>query len=141
MDILSRTLPGEHIKAKLSILGVTQAQLAAAMRVSKVRINQMVHGHAPITPQMALRLARVTETEPEFWLGLQTKFELDRWREKLAIELDELRVLTGSPVVAAGRPSQRFLTTSAFFPASRMKGNSGPCVLRNAKNRSKAAPL
>ena len=93
MEMVAQTLSGAQVLAQLRILGVRQADLAAAMKVSRVRINQIVNGHAPITPQMALRLAKVTGTKPEFWLDLQTQFDLHRSRAELAGELEELRVL------------------------------------------------
>jgi len=55
-------------------MDVTQAQLADAMGISRVRVNQLVNGHAAITVETALRLGHVTDTEPEYWLALQAAF-------------------------------------------------------------------
>jgi antitoxin HigA-1 len=87
-------LPGAVLRHRiLKRLGLKQAELAQAMGVSKVRINQIVNGHAPITPEMALRLGRVTDTAPEYWLRLQCEFELHVANERLGKTLAELPVL------------------------------------------------
>ena len=88
-------LPGSIVRRKIiDAMRVRQADLAEAMGVSKVRINQIINGHAPITPEMALRLGTVTATEPEYWLRLQSDFELFEARRRLAPLLETLRRLS-----------------------------------------------
>jgi addiction module HigA family antidote len=76
---------------------IKQADLANAMGVSKVRINQILNGHAPITPEMALRLAKVTGTAAHDWLALQRDFDLHRAQRRLARELQKLPSLVPKP--------------------------------------------
>jgi addiction module HigA family antidote len=77
-------------------LEIRQADLADATGLSRVHINHLLTGKSPITPKVALRLARVTSTDAAYWLGLQSAFEL-YWQEKrLRATLESLPVLTDS---------------------------------------------
>ena len=82
--------PGEVLRKRI---GVTQEELASAMRVSRFTINQIVNGKRGITAEMALRLSRVTSTSVEFWLNLQRDVDLYYARRKLGSELEKLRVV------------------------------------------------
>ena len=57
-------------------LGITQKAAAARLRISYPRMNEIVKGKRAVTPDTALRLARFTGTEPEFWLNLQQAVDL-----------------------------------------------------------------
>ena len=84
-------LPGAVLKHQiLNARNVKQSELASAMGVSRVRICQIVNGRAPITPEMALRIARVTDTSAEYWLRLQMDFDLLQASSKLQAELESL---------------------------------------------------
>jgi addiction module HigA family antidote len=60
----------------LKPLGMTQVELAARIRVPYVRVNEIVNGKRRVTPSMALRLAKVFGTSPEFWLNGQLALDL-----------------------------------------------------------------
>ena len=86
--------PGEVLRER--ILGnrkMTQEQLAKAMQVSRLSVNQLVNGRRAVTAEMALRLARVTTTTPNFWLNLQRDVDLFEAEVKLADTLPQLGVL------------------------------------------------
>ena len=71
--------PGEILlKEFLVPLGMSQNKLALAIHVPARRINEIVLGKRAITADTALRLARYFGMTPEFWLGLQMDYELDR---------------------------------------------------------------
>lgn len=57
---------------------ITQNRLAVAIGVPPRRINEIVHGKRGITADTALRLAKYFGTSAEFWLNLQSYYELDR---------------------------------------------------------------
>src|SRR5258706_4873993 len=59
-------------------LGMTQAELADRIRVSYVRLNEIVNGRRGITPSTALRLAKAFGTSPQFWLNGQLALDLYR---------------------------------------------------------------
>ena len=69
--------PGEMLLEEfLAPNNMTQKELAARIGVSFVRVNELVNGKRGITPDTALRLARLFDTSPEFWLNLQLAWDL-----------------------------------------------------------------
>lgn len=56
--------------------GVSQNRLARDIDVSPARVNDLVHGRSAITASLALRLAKYFGTTPEFWMNLQSGYEL-----------------------------------------------------------------
>jgi len=72
------THPGEILKYEfLEPLKLTQQQLAYAIGVTRVRINEIILGKRSITPDTAFRLSKFLNTSPEFWINLQTN--VDMW--------------------------------------------------------------
>lgn len=70
--------PGEILKAEyLDPMGITQQELADDLKITRVRINEVLLGKRAITTDTAIRLARFFDTTVNFWLGMQT--ELDLW--------------------------------------------------------------
>ena len=73
------TQPGEMLLEEfLKPLGMTQTELATRIRVPYVRVNEIVNGKQRITTSTALRLAKVFDTSPEFWLNGQLALDLYR---------------------------------------------------------------
>jgi len=73
-------------------LEITQKEAAERLRVSYPRMNEIVNGKRTVTPDTALRLARFTDTEPEFWLNLQQAVDLwDAMHSDRSLELDEIK--------------------------------------------------
>ena len=71
------TRPGEVLLEEfLAPLGMSQAEAARRMDISTNRLNELVRGKRGVTADTALRLARLLGTSPEFWLNLQTTFDL-----------------------------------------------------------------
>ena len=92
------TMPGAVVRHQiLKRLGIRQSDLARAMGISTVRVNHIVMGKAPITVEAALRLGKATNTDPEYWLALQTAYSLHRARRRLARTLEKLRPLNEQP--------------------------------------------
>ncbi|GLS34888.1 hypothetical protein GCM10010869_04760 [Mesorhizobium tianshanense] len=86
--------PGEVLHERFLTPGsITQDQLARALLVSRFSVNQIVNGRRAVTADMALRLAIVTSTTPEFWLNLQRNVDLYEARLKLADVIPRLEVL------------------------------------------------
>jgi len=70
--------PGEILRYEyMEPLGLTQQQLADALGVTRVRINELVLGKRSITPDTAFRLARYFNTTPDFWINMQV--DVDMW--------------------------------------------------------------
>ena len=69
--------PGEVLLEEyLKPLGISQNKLALNMRGSPQRVNEIVNGKRSITPETAIRLARVIGTTPAFWLSMQADYDL-----------------------------------------------------------------
>lgn len=75
--------PGEHLAEELKVLGMSAAELARQLKVPTNRITGILNGQRSITGDTALRLGHFFGTSPEFWLNLQTLYEL-RLAEKKA---------------------------------------------------------
>ncbi len=70
--------PGEILYEEFMLpLELSQNQLARDLGVPPRRINELVHGTRRLTADTALRLARHFKQSPEFWLGLQMRYDLD----------------------------------------------------------------
>ncbi len=71
------THPGEMLLEELlKPLGITQTELAERMHASYPRVNELVNGKRGVTPETALRLAKLFGTTPEFWLNGQRNWDL-----------------------------------------------------------------
>ena len=86
------TPPGEiFLEEFLLPLGMTQKDAAERLKISYPRMNEIVNGKRAVTPDTALRLAKFTNTEPEFWLNLQQAVDLwDALHSEEAEELDSI---------------------------------------------------
>ncbi|MCZ9289473.1 MULTISPECIES: HigA family addiction module antitoxin [Corynebacterium] len=80
----------------LKEMGITQHKLAVSIGVPPRRINEIVHGKRAVTADTALRLAKFFEMSPQFWLGLQTQYDLDVAEDKILAEIERIQ-----PVQAA----------------------------------------
>ena len=70
--------PGEVLRDEfLTPMGLSVYGLARALKVSRPRLNDLVLGRRRVTVDTALRLGRYFGTTPEFWLALQTRYDLD----------------------------------------------------------------
>jgi addiction module HigA family antidote len=86
--------PGEILQEEfLQPAGLTQGELAELMGVPRRRVNEIIRGRRAVTPDTAMRLAKVFKTSPEYWLNLQMR--LDLWQvthdPKLKKEYDKVR--------------------------------------------------
>jgi addiction module HigA family antidote len=81
--------PGEVLREDfLKPLGMSQYALAEALSVPEMRISAIVNGKRAITPDTALRLGRFFGTSAEFWLGMQTSYDLERTRDRVGAEIE-----------------------------------------------------
>jgi addiction module HigA family antidote len=68
--------PGEHLAEELKELNMSAAALARQLRVPTNRITQILNGRRDITADTALRLAHFFSTSAEFWINLQSLYDL-----------------------------------------------------------------
>ena len=80
--------PGEMLHEMLEDLNLTQAALADALGISPMRVSHLLKGTRPVTAELALRLGRAFEQTPQYWLNLQTSYDLkiaqSEWQDSLA---------------------------------------------------------
>jgi addiction module HigA family antidote len=85
------THPGEMLREDfLPDFGLTVAGLAEAAGVSRQSINELLRGRRAVSPEMALRLARLFGNTPEFWLNAQRAVDL--WDAAETIKDDVARI-------------------------------------------------
>ena len=81
--------PGEILMDEfLEPMGISQYRLAKNISVPPRRINEIVHGKRSITADTALRLGRFFGMSPQFWLNLQTRYDLEVTEDLLEDRLD-----------------------------------------------------
>jgi len=81
--------PGEVLMEEfLKPMNMSQSRLALDIGVHPRRINEIVLGKRSITADTALRLARYFGNSPQFWMGLQTSYDLDVAADALGNRLD-----------------------------------------------------
>lgn len=88
--IMSPIHPGETLREDfLKPLGLTANRLATELFVPVTRMNDIVRGRRAITADTALRLARYFGTTPQFWVNLQTNYDLELTQDVRGSEITE----------------------------------------------------
>ena len=86
--------PGEVLMEDfIEGFGITQNKLAVSIGVPPRRINEIVHGKRAITADTALRLGRYFGIEPQFWLNLQTRYDLEVAEDQTAAQIEAITPL------------------------------------------------
>lgn len=86
--------PGEILADELSELGVSPTELARLINVPPNRVTQIIHGRRSITGDTALRLGHWFGTSPQFWLNLQSAYDIRMAEAKVGQEIAQLPVRT-----------------------------------------------
>ena len=85
--------PGEHLAEELEALDMSAAELARNIRVPTNRVTQILNATRSITGDTALRLAHFFGTSAQFWLNLQSLYELRLAQEKAGKSIKSLPTL------------------------------------------------
>lgn len=86
--------PGEILMEDfIEGFGITQNKLAVAIGVPPRRINEIVHGKRAITADTALRLGRYFGVDSQFWLNLQTRYDLEVAEGRVAEQIEAITPL------------------------------------------------
>lgn len=84
--------PGELLMEEfIEPFGITQHKLAVSIGVPPRRINEIVHGKRAITADTALRLGRYFGIDPQFWLNLQSRFDIEVAQAHVAVEIEAIK--------------------------------------------------
>jgi len=90
------THPGEILKQDFLLpLGLTQTELANALKTSFRTVNEILNEKRSISPDMALRLSRYFGTSPDVWIGLQTDYDLYWAKMKSQKTIEGIKPLQG----------------------------------------------
>ena len=85
--------PGEFLRETLDDMALTQAALADAIGVSAMRVSHLLKGDRPVTAELALRLGRALGQSPQYWLNLQTAYDLKVAQAAIKDSLQAVREL------------------------------------------------
>ena len=79
--------PGEILREELNGIGMSANALARALSVPTNRITAILNGQRSITGDTALRLAKYFGTSPEFWMNLQTAYDVKKASLEAGVEI------------------------------------------------------
>jgi addiction module HigA family antidote len=88
--------PGEHLAEELKALHMSAAELARRLDVPPNRITQILHGTRSITGDTALRLGHFFGMDAQFWLNLQSTYDLRSARQRAGKSVQALPTLRRS---------------------------------------------
>ncbi|CDS51211.1 HigA protein (antitoxin to HigB) [Polaromonas sp. CG9_12] len=85
--------PGEFLRETLDELGLSQAAFAEALCISPMRVSHLLKGVRPVTAELALRMGIALGQTPEYWLNLQTSYDLKMAQAEMKDSLRLVRAL------------------------------------------------
>ncbi len=93
--------PGEHLAEEMEVLDISAAELARKIDVPTNRVTQILNGTRAITGDTALRLAHFFGTSAQFWLNLQSLYDLRLAQQKAGQSIKALPTLKRRELVHA----------------------------------------
>lgn len=88
--------PGDYLAEMLEELNISQALFARTIGVSPMRVSHVVKGNRPVTAELALLFAKAFEQTPQYWLNLQTGYDLKTAEKNIAKRLFSIRSLANA---------------------------------------------
>ena len=86
--------PGEILREEiLPGANISKSKLAEYLNVSRMTVNRLVNERQSISPEMALRLGKLFGNSPDFWLNLQTAYDLKVAEHTVALEIKKIKPL------------------------------------------------
>lgn len=82
--------PGVFLREILEEHEIAQVEFAKAAGISPMRVSHVINGTRPITAELALRFGRVFGQTPQYWLNLQTLYDLEKAERSLGNHLKEV---------------------------------------------------
>lgn len=121
---MSIQVPGTIIRKAISKLNASAEDLANALGVYPGEINTILQGVAPITPQMAIRLEVALKQPAEYWMSLQSAFDIEMTREKGEVDVRLLKALEKQPLEGERGQHGLPLWDSVFEICSHIQGDT-----------------
>ncbi len=88
--------PGVFLKEIIDKLGISQAEFARSIRVSPMRISHIIKGQRPVTAELALLFGRAFGQSPQYWINLQTAYDLKIAEQTMKSKLAKICVYNRS---------------------------------------------
>ncbi|MEO8332382.1 MAG: HigA family addiction module antitoxin [Gallionella sp.] len=85
--------PGEFLGEILGEMSISQAEFARAIGVSPMRISHVLKGARPVTAELALLFGRAFDQSPQYWLNLQSSYDLKTAEVAIGKRLVDVRSL------------------------------------------------
>jgi antitoxin HigA-1 len=85
--------PGEFLAEILDELGISQTKFARAVGVSPMRVSHVINGTRPVTAELALLFGKALNQSPEYWINLQSAYDLAVARSAVGQQLQKLQPL------------------------------------------------
>lgn len=83
--------PGEILEEDFLVAtGITSYRLAKATGIDQTRVSEIIHGERSITVDTALRFSRYFGNSPEFWINLQTAYDIEEKKRKIYKDLQKI---------------------------------------------------
>ena len=79
--------PGEFLREILEDSDISQARFARAIGASPIRISHVIRGTRPVTAELALLFGRALGQSPQYWLNLQTAYDLKLAERAMSVRL------------------------------------------------------
>lgn len=96
VDGLPAIHPGVFLQETLQDLAMTQVAFAEAIGVSAMRVSHLLKGDRPVTAELALRLGRALGQTPQYWLNLQSTYDLKVAQIQMKDSLKDVRLLASA---------------------------------------------
>ena len=82
MDMKNPVHPGQLVKACLEDLGLSVAEAAKGLGVTRQQLHNVIAGRSSVTPEMAIRLEKALGVTADTWLKMQMNYDLARMRQR-----------------------------------------------------------
>jgi antitoxin HigA-1 len=93
MEMYNPPHPGEILKEEVvGAVGITIAEAARQLRISRVTLSRILNGKSAITAAMALRLSVWLKTSPDVWMNLQTQYDLWCAKQEMVYDITPLKI-------------------------------------------------
>jgi antitoxin HigA-1 len=89
--------PGEYLKELLDELGLSQAEFARVLGISAMRVSHVINGTRPVNAELALLFGKAFGQSPEYWLNLQSAYDLADASRTVGRKLARLHQLAEVP--------------------------------------------
>jgi addiction module HigA family antidote len=86
--------PGEILQEDFLIpMNISAYKIAKATFIDQTRISEIIRGKRSISIDTALRLSKFFGTTPEFWINIQTQYDMENKKEEIAAELTKIQTI------------------------------------------------